>query len=322
MSEKSNIKQFGGEWALILLSLLIAFLIWFLYTLSVSYSAFFEYEVEATTNIEGHAPVAIAEEVLVLRGRGPGFSILKNRLYRSNAEKIRLQIDASLFDELKDSPDTFSISKENLFQPLVKELGKVYEVEYIETESLRFVFPSQTYKKVPLVAQSDVSFDGQYMQVGDLVLSPDSVTVYGATEDLVNLNSVNTRIITLNGVNKTVHGIVQIEPLKGFRIAEDHASYTINVSRFVENKATVTLEVINLPAGTTLTIIPSQITVYYRIPFNSREVEKSDAPSFVVDYKDYISSRYGVVVPKLLDYSGMLLSYRLEPQVVECILTN
>ncbi|MBP5210231.1 MAG: hypothetical protein J6Z27_00125 [Bacteroidales bacterium] len=321
MSEKSEtIKSIGQDWSLVLLSLLIAFLIWFLYTLSVSYSAFFEYEVTATTNIEGHAPSATSKEVLIVRGKGPGFSILKNKLDRS-AEKLSLSLDASLFEKA-EGEDEYFITKTDLFQPLLKELGKVYELESVVTERLTFVFPSQSYKKVPLVAQYDISFDSQYMQVGEMRITPESVTVYGATEDLESLTSVNTKLISHSGVNKSIHGVVQIEPVKGFRIAEEFASYSIEVSRFVENEATVTLEVINLPRGVSLTVVPSQIKVYYRVPFLRREAEKNSVPTFAVDYQDYISSRLGFVVPVLQEYNGTLLSYRIEPQVVECITTN
>lgn len=43
----------GKEWMLLLLSILLAFIIWLLHSLSLQYSVFFEYNVELTSSLEG-----------------------------------------------------------------------------------------------------------------------------------------------------------------------------------------------------------------------------------------------------------------------------
>ena len=129
-------------------------------------------------------------------------------------------------------------------------------------------------------------------------------------------------MISLYDVNKSTQGVVNLEPISGFRFSEEHTTYSIDVVRYVENSSVVNLEVINLPADKGLTLVPSQVEVYYRIPFNRGEFSSLEAPTFAVDYNDFISSRLGIVIPILTNFNGNILSYRLEPNVVKCIQTQ
>lgn len=84
----------GKEWLLLLLSLLLAFIIWLLHSLSLQYSVFFEYNVELTSSLEGRSRSAASEDLLIVRGRSEGYYILRQRIGRRKTLKVNAPVTA------------------------------------------------------------------------------------------------------------------------------------------------------------------------------------------------------------------------------------
>ena len=66
-SEKD--RKDGKEWLLLLLSLLLACVIWLLHSLSLQYSVFFVEHVVPDASLEGRSRSAVSEALLIVRGR-------------------------------------------------------------------------------------------------------------------------------------------------------------------------------------------------------------------------------------------------------------
>ena len=90
---------------LFLLSLLTACFVWVMHTFSLDYSALIPYTVRVTTNLKGYAPEAGAREILVLRGHGTGFYILKTRGWNHRPADLSLALDARWFKPAGEEPD-------------------------------------------------------------------------------------------------------------------------------------------------------------------------------------------------------------------------
>lgn len=181
----------GKEWLLLLLSLLLAFIIWLLHSLSLEYSVFFEYNVQLTSSLEGRSRSSVSEDVLIVRGRSEGYYILRQRIGRRKT--VRVTAPATVFVQKKD--DVFSVGCESIKSNVVEALGGNVNLEFIVTDSLDFVFPRITSKKVPVALRSSISFRGQYMPLGRIELRPDSVDIYGDARLLETVDSVMTETI-------------------------------------------------------------------------------------------------------------------------------
>lgn len=311
-------KSWGRNWGLFLISLLFAFLIWFVHNLSQEYSVYMQYRLVVTTSINGHVPVSTANEALLMRGKARGFFILQHRNRQGAPMDLAINLSPDLFSKIDSEKDMYLLNTANLGESLSEALGSQVTVEYIETKEITFYFPSQSNKRVPIVAQTSITLQEQYMQTQEISLSPDSVTIYGVTENLEKINSVKTKMITRSSVSKSIQGVVKLEPIKGFRMDEEQIYYTLDVARYVEQTATIKLDVINLPKGKSVIILPSQVQVRYRIPFDRRD--DTAIPTFVVDYHDIEGSRSSKVIPRLLKTDMTLYRYEVEPTLVECLL--
>ncbi len=313
-------KRWGRDWVILLLSLLLAFFIWLVHNLSLEYSVYIQYRPTVTTDIKGHSNTATSNETLILRGKARGFYILKHKNYRDNATPVSFSIDSRVFKLVPGEVDLYRVSTDDLREKLTETLGENFSIEFIESDYLTFYYPLQLYKRVPVVPQSTITYENQYMKVGNIVLSPDSVTVYGTQSALNDISAINTRTINLSNVDKSVNGIIQVEPVKNIRIGEEKIYYSLTVERYVENTKMVKVDVINLPPDRTAILLPSYINVTYRAPFRSDKGFSEDNISFVVDYNDVVKSRSSKVVPKFYKFSRTLYSYEIDPLMVECIL--
>ena len=79
-----KVRKDRKEWLLLLLSLLLAFIVWLIHSLSLQYSVFLEYRVTLSTSIEGRSRTATSEDILIVApsicfdGTVYGFSMLKD----------------------------------------------------------------------------------------------------------------------------------------------------------------------------------------------------------------------------------------------------
>ena len=238
----------GKEWLLLLLSLLLAFIIWLLHSLSLQYSVFFEYNVELTSSLEGRSRSAASEDLLIVRGRSEGYYILRQRIGRRKTLKVNAPVTALVH---KDG-DAFSVTCENIKSNIVEALGGNVDLEFIVTESMDFNFPRMVSKRVPVAPRTSISFDGQYMPLGRIELRPDSVDIYGDARLLETVDSVMTMTISASDVDGPIQGISTLMPIRRVEFSEDNIYYSLNVVRYIEES--VDVPVTSAAPSTVLTI--------------------------------------------------------------------
>lgn len=302
-----KIKQFA-------LAFIIASFVWLLHNLSEDYSSYLQYRVRLSTDIEGYESTALSNEILLLRGKASGFYILKMRSRKHTFTEIDLVLDHKYLTPVKGEEGIFSVKVSDITEKIDEAVDDM-AIDFIETERLTFNLKRQSYKKVPVVLASDIKCLPQYMIVGDIEVWPDSIVVYGNTKDLEGVHRVTTRTVSLERLDKSVQGVVALERLDGFRVDVDEVHYSFDVKRYVEHSKVVPVTVQNMPFGKNLMILPSSVTVTYRTPVRASVQDFS----LVVDYQDYIKAASSKAIPKMVGGGRDILSYEIDPKMVECI---
>ena len=288
----------GKEWLLLLLSLLLAFIIWLLHSLSLQYSVFFEYNVELTSSLEGRSRSAASEDLLIVRGRSEGYYILRQRIGRRKTLKVTAPVTALTH---KDG-DVFSVVCENIKSNIVEALGGNVDLEFIVTESMDFNFPRMVSKRVPVAPRTSISFDGQYMPLGRIELRPDSVDIYGDARLLETVDSVMTMTIS-----------------RRVEFSEDNIYYSLNVVRYIEESVDVPVTSIGVPEDKDLIVFPSTVRVTFRRIFSSTQYSPDDFV-LAVDYADFIKTMESELIPEPVSVPAGVISWEISPRYVDCIL--
>ena len=101
-------------------------------------------------------------------------------------------------------------------------------------------------------------------------------------------------------------------------MSQAEVSYEVPVSRYVELRTTVPVDVWNVPAGHQLQVFPQTASVVLRCVF---PLQKDPIPSFklYIDYKDFSASISGRCAPRTLRLPAGVLEYRVQPEVFDCV---
>lgn len=307
----------GKRWLMLLLSFFLAAAIWLLHSLSLDYSVFLEYTVRLESSLEGRSGFSVSDDKLIVRGRAEGYYILKQRIGRP--KQITVNASPSVL-HLKDSEkNIFYANCEDLKSGIIEALGTNVNVEFIVTNTMDFEFTKIANKRVPVVPATSISFAGQYMPIGNIVLRPDSVDIYGDEKLLSAIDSVRTETISYNKVEAPIQGITELVPIRRIRFSEKNIYYTLNVERYIEESIRITVVPDGVPHGKGMIVLPSEITLKYKRLFGGEQCDAEDF-KFVVNYRDFLETIDAKLIPKPVLLPKGVLSYEIEPHFVDCVL--
>lgn len=305
----------GREWIFLVLSVLLAFLIWVLTNLSKEYSGTVSVPVVAECNIEGHGTVSSNTVLVSARCRADGFRLVREA---SRQERKVLKVRFDRADMRRMGPDTYCIIGGAKNSYTNQFFGDNVHVEAFITDTLKFVFPAENHKRVPVEVPHSLSFRSQHMQSGPVVVSPDSVTVYGNADRLAGVEKVVTSRIVMSDLSESRHGVLRLNAPDGVRLSTDQVSYEIPVSRYVELQATFPVQVHNLPSGRQLQVYPATAKVVFRCAFPLAKDPRASV-SLYVDWRDFSNSLTGRCAPRMSRLPVGVLEYRVEPEVFDCV---
>ena len=307
--------DWGREWIVFVMSILLAGFVWFASNLSQEYSGTISVPVVAVSNIEGHARESSNIVVVSARCRTDGFRLVREQ---SRRERKVVKVRFESGDLRRTAPDTYSVIGGIKNNYVNQFFGEGAQVEAFITDSLRFVFPVENHKKVPVEVSQAVDCRSQYMPSGPFTVSPDSVTVYGEAARLEAIEKVTAPHLSLSDVHESQHGVLRLNALPGVRLSVEEVTYSLPVTRYVELRTTVPVEVRNAPAGRQLQVYPPQAEVVLRCAF---PIARDPLPSFklYVDWNDFSSSLTGRCAPRIQRLPSGVLEYQVTPEVFDCI---
>ncbi|OJV19506.1 MAG: hypothetical protein BGO30_06430 [Bacteroidetes bacterium 41-46] len=305
----------GRQILLFLFCLFLAFIIWSIHKLSESYTVYMQYKVTASVGLEGRSSEADSENLLIVRGKATGFYIIQHR-FSGVESRVRISPDRRAVRKRAGVKDGFFILVKDVNEKLIQSFGNNVFVESFTTDSLFFLFPGQTNKRVPVKSRFSISFASQHMLASQPRVTPDSVTIYGESSLLSQIDSVFTKGIKLDNLNSPAEGMAELIPMAGVRFSQGDILYYFDVVRYVEKSWVVPVTFVNLPPGAALKASPAEVLLYYRERFDSSPVEQSLLGA-EADYLEFENSLSGVVKVRLTGEQRGILSWRAEPPFIE-----
>ena len=153
----------------------------------------------------------------------------------------------------------------------------------------------------------------------EISVQPDSVLVYGEPIRLETIEAVYTKPIRYYDICEDLQGVIVLEKIKGVRVSENEASYSVGVKRYVEVSSMVSVKPVNVPADKVMKVYPSVVEVSLRCNFPMADEPLSTLRVEAVD-NDYINSLGGNCTLKAKGLSRSVISYEIEPVAVSCVI--
>lgn len=291
---------------------MLSFSIWLVMILSRDNTSLESVTVQAYSNVEGRASVALETVVVTARCRASGFKLIA---LSSSEDVVNVTFDAD--DLMDEGNDSYYIDAQRLSRYVRNIFGPGVSVESFAEPGVRFKFLTENFKKVPVIPVSYITYHPQYMALGKMSLTADSVLVYGSPESLLGIDRVHTNPITLRDVRRDERGITGLSVPPGVRLSEKEVGYHLPVGRFVEIRASVMIASRNVPAGIQFFVSPGMADVVWKCSYPLRSNPK-DNSSFYVDYREFEGSITGKCVIRS-DVPEGVISCSVYPQVCSCV---
>jgi YbbR domain-containing protein len=249
----------------LLYSFIIAFIFWFFIKSEDNYSVTTKIPLVARNLQEQKTYKEEVPESIIVTLKGSGRAFIWLRFFDSFYEDYKAVLDLSrIADEYNFELDQYY--KNNPEKIVLPPSLDLEFVEVISPKNIRINLDQYLVKKVPIRSQVIISTEPGYIQVGNQVFIPDSISIGGPQEVVDNIAFVNTGKDTIEGlvssverelsiinpnklVNfdpKKVQGYIDIQPISetivtGIPVKLTNKPNDINV--FV-NPATVSLTIV------------------------------------------------------------------------------
>ncbi|NLA15218.1 MAG: hypothetical protein GX877_01620 [Bacteroidales bacterium] len=305
----------------LLLCILIAFILWVVYTLSNEYTSYFRFPLEVETNLDGRTNTSQADNTLFLRGTARGSYIIRHT-WRKKTPQIRIFADKNLLRMYPEKDGEFYLLADNVHNLVNDALGTDLQLEVILTDTIRLEYKATHHKKVPITLVADLSYKAQHMSFEPIRIQPDSVLVYAEESTLALIDEIRTRRISLTHLDKTVEGIARLEVPANTRLSYTDVNYEVMVKRYIELSFQVPVMTANVPPRVDLLLLPDKITVQFRCPFEDAVGIKEDDFVLVVDYNRFVTKDSGKTIPELQQAPAVVSHIQFIPQFVDGIIQN
>ncbi|MBP9998043.1 MAG: hypothetical protein KBS67_02255 [Bacteroidales bacterium] len=267
----------------------------------------------ASSELDGRATISYSEATVTARVRASGFKLARLQMSGRKASTIAFNAEDMNFSD----GDAYVIQASRLNRYMPAIFGEDVIVESVISDFLTFHFASQSFKKVPVMPVSSITYKKQYTSSEGVVIKPDSLLVYGETSLLENVNAIYTKPLNRHDVERSIHGNLKLEIPRNIRTQKDFVEYSVDVVRYVEMERTVRLDLRNAPAEVEYSILPSTVNVKFQCRFPGVG-SVADEVNFFVDYKEFIHSKSGKCMVRADGVSDGIIRMNISPEVVDC----
>lgn len=284
-----------------LFSLLSAILLWFFVVTDLFYEHTINVDLELSNKPEGMVLVNPIPEKVKVRFRGRGQSLIK-LYFRSKHIEVDLhqrKTTANIpltIDMIKDIP------QDRDFEP----------VSIVEPDSLKIQLDRFIQKKVPVYSKLNFIPKRGYVQVGEVILKPDSVIISGPMSLVDQIKNVNTAETEYEEVFKKIHGKVPL--IREFIETVDYFVKTVNFETDIQRIHEVVVSdipviVTNVPRNVKVSVIPTTLSIRLQGGVEVLKQLDKNAIQATIDYRRSRKSEKRIPatinVPKDISFSDV-----------------
>ena len=298
------------------LFLFISFSFWFLSMLSKQH--------ESTLQVPLSYVNFPADKVLVsnpivfveARVKAPGFSILFYNLF--NSSTLSLDVDQANIKPKKGGSEVFWFMNTKR-KDLAEVLSSSMELITINPERLSMPFGNKAKKKAAIKLNQLISLKPEIWFASSIVLSPDSVMLYGEQQQLDAVDFIETEELILVDVAENIIPIVEVIIPDGLQCKTKNIEVTIKVEPFVEQMLKYKVEAKNLKKGYTIKLFPEIVQLTLRAPKDKYSMLKTDFLNLTVD-ASLISSENRTLAVEVENLPSFIQLQRMYPSRLEFLL--
>lgn len=287
---------------IIIIALLFSSILWISITLTDEYYTTYTVPVKIVDVPYGYIPATdLTQKVAVkikgigwkLTGLGLGSESVFNISARNDSGKIVANLNANLVENPWLTSDISVID--------------------ISPDTISFFIERIISKKLPVVPEIDVTYKMGFGLASKIIVSPDSVIVFGPKSIMEGINSFSTVPVKLTSLDSQIK-IKAVFSNNKFRTNITAVELFLDVQRIVDkNIEDVRVEVIDIPLDRDVVMLPNSVSCLVKGGINVLgKMDASDIKAYV-RYADVLLDSLGTVKPVIeMPENAELISIRPE----------
>ena len=265
----------GRRWLAMLLSLVVAVVMWFSFSMRETYPLTMRMPVVIAQTPAGSSLRSRPPETATVTLRGEGWTLLS----------------------LARRTPTITVDAEGRVVSLAAALSELglpdgVEVQAVTPQAFDLDLDTETNRRLPIRLRQRIVTEGGFDLLRPPRLSPDSVTVTGAQSLLGTLDAWPTELLVAEDVEDSFTRIVALADTFGglLRPSVEATRVQVDVGEFTEAERDLMVEVENVPAGVRgVRFDPPRVTAVFRVPTEGDTYDRAqNSPRVraVVDFFD------------------------------------
>lgn len=256
-------------------------------------------------------------------------------LAKENPDKLQFDLTANGFEilfykfkkptiiipveEFYNEDDGFFIFPKNLIlQQLETHFNKYLEVRNVTPDPLKVVLDPVILKKVKVVAQTDLKFRKGFKGIEEFVLTPDSVVISGPRQSVESIDSVFTNVYQRKDIHQDISEKIGLQQPSSEIAGINPNEVTIQwkVSEFSQERFTLPVEVINLPPGLELKLVPAHVQVTFNTSVEDFTHIGMENFKIICDYAKR-NQEQNFMIPELSKQPPGAVNISLDPRKID-----
>lgn len=203
-----------------------------------------------------------------------------------NLKNPSIDIDVSRY--YVEGEKNVIVSKNELAKLVSAKLGKNLPVQNLSDNQLSIGLDAIISKKVVVVARTKFTFKDGFRIVDSLKITPDSVKVSGPSTSLERLDFIETEEISKDNLDKNLSVIISLLKHENNKVSFSpmKVDVLVEVSEFSQKEMMVPIDIINVPKGTVVKLIPNSVSVTFNVSVKDFKEIIAEDFKLVCDFND------------------------------------
>jgi hypothetical protein len=300
-----NLNTLNRKLLIFFFFLLLSVLFWFLTILNKDYNTIISYPVEYIKLPKGKIITNDVPNQLDLNVQARGFTLLRLKL-QSKLSPLLFDVNSFSFNTVPDRESmTLFIITNLAIEKIQQQLTSEIKIVNVSPDTLFLQLADRFTKLAPVKVNLELEFEKQFMQVSDMIINPDSVSLSGPKNLIDTIYSVITIPEKAIRLKKNTEVVLDLKPIDKIKFSVQKVVVNIPVEKFTEESIKIPLQVINIPDSLFLRTFPTSIEITYRVGLSDYNKVSEHMFTAVLDYStkgSSIGNRLTVELIKVPDY--------------------
>ena len=317
---KSSIKSLKQNHDLLvfLIFLVLSTALWFLNALRKEYTTTISYPVKYVDFPKDFILLGKPQNKVQLRIKSLGYTVLPYHLGKI-LDPEHLQVSSFKRIQKGDQYGAYIATRE-ILKEISDKLSNGVELIEIFPDTLFVNFEKKEHKKVAVRFDSELTFEQQFYQSGEITIKPDSVEIAGPSSLVDSVQYVYAAFNNSDPLQDSLVRNVGLRTINDIEIKPNRVVVNIPVEPFTQKKLRIPVEYLNLPDSLTLKTFPGDINITFTVAASRfNDIAAKDFIAIVDFSQNESSSLPDRLKVKLEKQPEGIKSVTYSPLFVECL---